>query len=301
MAMRAIWKGHVRFSLVTIPIRVYNAVDTAQTIRFNQLHAEDHGRIGYDKRCKKCGEIVKNEEIVKGYEYEPDQYVIIENEDLEKIKLRTTRVIEIEGFVDAEEVHPTLYDAPYFVGPDGTVAAKTYALFGQALRETGKLGIGRVVLRDREDVVMVGAHGDGLILYKLRTPDALRRIEDVPQLEEQEPDREQLDLATNLIESMTTSLDDIELKDRYQEAVREMIQAKVEGEEVVTATEEEPKVIDIMDALKKSIEQARGERKPMKKAESKKAAGKKAKKGKKAGKAKKARQSKKAKKARKVA
>lgn len=154
--MRAIWKGHIRFSLVTIPIRVYNAVESAQTIRFNQLHKEDSGRIGYDKKCKVCGEAVKNAEIVKGYEYEPDTYVIFENEDFEKVKLKSTKVIEMEGFVDAEEVDMTLYDSPYFAGPDGPVAAKTYSLLTDALRETGKLGIGKVVLRDREDVVLVG-------------------------------------------------------------------------------------------------------------------------------------------------
>jgi DNA end-binding protein Ku len=267
MPLRAIWKGHIRFSLVTIPIRVYNAVDSGQTVSFNQLHREDNGRIGYDKRCKTCGEIVKNDDIVKGYEYEPDQYVIIESSDLESIRLKSTRVIEIEGFVSAAEVHPTLYDAPYYAGPDGPVAAKTYGLLCQALRESGKLGIGRVVLRDREDVVVIGPHENGMILYKLRYPDALRKMGEVPQLEDVEADAQQLALATHLIDSMTRSLGDIPLQDRYGEAVREMIDAKIAGQEVVTASEEEPKVIDIMDALKKSIEQAQGARKPMKKSE----------------------------------
>src|SRR5437867_11663857 len=117
--MRAIWKGHIRFSLVTIPVRIYNAVDTEQTIRFNQLHKEDHGPIGYDKRCKKCNKVVNNEEIVKGYPYEPDRFVIVEKEDLDKVKLKSTKIIEIEGFIDAKEVHPTLYESPYFAGPDG--------------------------------------------------------------------------------------------------------------------------------------------------------------------------------------
>ena len=102
--MKAIWKGHIRFSLVTIPIRIYNAVDTAQSIKFNQLHKEDHGPIGYDKRCKKCNRIVANEDIVKGYQYEPEQYAIVEAEDFEKVKLKSTKVIDIEGFVDESEV-----------------------------------------------------------------------------------------------------------------------------------------------------------------------------------------------------
>ena len=103
--LRSIWKGHIRFSLVTIPIRIYNAVDTAQTVSFNQLHKQDNGRVGYDKRCKKCHERVSNEDIVKGYQYEPDQYVVFEKEDLEKLKLKSTKVIEIQGFIDASELH----------------------------------------------------------------------------------------------------------------------------------------------------------------------------------------------------
>src|SRR5262252_6788761 len=156
--MRSIWKGHIRFSLVTIPIRIYNAVDTAeQAIRFNQLHKDDNGPVGYDKKCKKCGKNLTNEEIVKGYQFEPEQYVIVSPEDLEKIKLKSTRVIEIEGFIDAGEVHPTLYEAPYFAGPDGLVAGKAYSLLTQALKASGKVGLGKVVLRDREEAVMIGA------------------------------------------------------------------------------------------------------------------------------------------------
>src|SRR5207247_4855925 len=115
--MRSIWKGHIQFSLVTIPVKVYNAIDTAQAIHFNQLHKGCNGPIAYDKRCKKCNKVLSNEEIVKGYQYEPDQYVILEPEDLEKIRLKSTKVIEIQGFVDASEVHPMLYEAPYFAGP----------------------------------------------------------------------------------------------------------------------------------------------------------------------------------------
>ena len=162
--MISIWKGHIRFSLVTIPIRIYNAVDTEETIRFNQLHKEDNGPVGYDKRCKKCNKIVKTEDIVKGYQYEPDQFAIIEPEDLAKLKLKSTKVIEIEGFVDASEVPATLYDTPYFAGPDGDVAAKTFALLCATLKDSGKLGIGKVVIRDRESVVLIAPEGNGLLL-----------------------------------------------------------------------------------------------------------------------------------------
>lgn len=267
--MRAIWKGHIRFSLVTIPVRIYSAIETSEVIRFNQLHKEDYGRIGYDKKCKKCNESVSSGEIVKGYEYEPDQYVLITDEDFGKLRLKSTRIIEIEGFVDQSEVHPTLFDAPYFAGPDGPVAAKAYGLLTATLRDSGKMGIGRVVLRDRESVMMLAPQGDGLLLYKLRYPDEVRKVDDVPQLDEVTVDTDQLKLAQTLVDSMTVSFGDLQLEDRYKDALRELVVAKVEGKEVVTVEEEEQPVVDIMTALKQSIEQAKSAKKPMAKASGK--------------------------------
>src|SRR5437868_3705556 len=249
--MRSIWKGHIRFSLVTIPIRIYNAVDTAEAaIRFNQLHKEDNGAVGYEKKCKKCGKALTAEEIVKGYQFEPEQYVIVSPEDVEKIKLKSTKVIELEGFIDASEVHPTLYESPYFAGPDGPVAAKTYSLLAQALQASGKVGIGKVVLRDREEVVLIAPLEGGLILYKLRNPQELRKIEDVPQLEKVDVNKDELKLSISLVESMAAELKDIELKDRYRDALREMIDAKITGKQIISVLEEEKPAVDIMTALR---------------------------------------------------
>ena len=264
--MRSIWKGHIRFSMVTIPIRLYGAVDSGSTISFNQLHKEDNGRVGYDKKCKSCGEALSNKEIVKGYEYSPDEYVIVEDEDFQKLKLKSTKIIDIAGFVDAEEIHQTLYDTPYFAGPDGDVAIKVYSLLSEVLKASGKLGVGKVVMRDREDMVLIGHQSGGLIIYKLRYPQFIRNIEEVPDLTTAEVAPEELKLAQSLVDSMTTNLGDLELKDTYHEAVREMIDAKVEGEEIVTAAEEVKPVVDIMAALKESIEQAKTEKKPMERA-----------------------------------
>jgi DNA end-binding protein Ku len=256
--MRSIWKGHIRFSLVTIPIRVYSAIETAETIKFNQVHRSCNGPVGYDKKCKKCNQIVSMQDIVKGYQYEPEQFVIIEPGDLEKVKLTSTKVIEVEGFVDTSELDPMLYEAPYFVGPDGAVAAKTYALFCEALKESGKAGIGRVVLRDREDMVSLSPHDGGLVLYKLRYPTELRSMNDVPEILAQPSiNAEQLKLAHNLLDSMTAQLRDIDLKDRYNDALREIIEAKIRGQEVVSVAEELHPVGDIMKVLKQSIEQAK--------------------------------------------
>lgn len=264
--MRAIWKGHIQFSLVTIPIRVYSAIEASETIRFNQLHAEDFGRITYDKRCKKCNEIVTNEHIVKGFEYEPDQYVVVEQSDIDKLRVKSTRIIEIQGFVDASDVHPTLYDTPYFAGPDGTVGAKTYALLCHTLKESNRLGVGKVVLRDRESIVLLSPMGRGLLMHKIRYPNELRDVASVPQVEDLEVDDDQLQLAQTLVDSMSMSLADIELKDGYMGALKDLVKAKVDGEEIITMEEEEKPVVDIMTALKASIEQAKSAKKPMKKA-----------------------------------
>ena len=264
--MRPIWKGHVRFSLVTIPICIYNAIETSETISFKQLHRDDNGPIGYDKRCKKCGKIVKNEDIVKGYQYEPDQFVIIEPDDIAKLRLKSTKVIEIEGFVDSSEVPATLYDTPYYAGPDGDIANKTFALLCATLKNSGKLGIGKVVIRDRESVVLLAPEENGLLLYKLRYPNEIRKMSEVPKLDGLSADKEQLKLAKTLVDSMVKPFSEIKLKDRYKDAVKELIKAKIEGKEIVTVEEEEKPVVDIMTALKQSIQNASKGKKPMKKA-----------------------------------
>src|SRR5262245_4194235 len=268
--MRSIWKGHIRFSLVTIPIRIYNAVDTDETIRFNQLHKDDNGLVGYEKKCKKCGKTLTAEEIVKGYQFEPEQFVIVTTEDIAKIKLKSTKVIEIEGFIDASEVHPSLYESPYFAGPDGSVATKTYSLLSEALKASGKVGVGKVVLRDREEVVMIGPMDKGLILYKLRHPKEVRTIEAVPQVEHKEVNKAELKLSISLVESKSSTLKNLDWTDRYRDALREMIEAKSAGKEVVSVPEEEKPVVDIMTALRQSIEQTKASKKPMEKAKGEK-------------------------------
>jgi DNA end-binding protein Ku len=264
--MRSIWKGHIQFSLVTIPIRIYNAVDSEETIKFNQLHKEDNGAVGYEKKCKKCGKTLTNDEIVKGYQFEPEQYVIVSADELAKVRLKSTKVLEIAGFIDASEIHPSLYESPYFAGPDGVVAAKTYALLSQALKASGKVGVGKVVLRDREEVVTIAPQDGGIVLYKLRHPDEVRKMQEVPQLERIEVNKAELKLSVNLVESMASTLDDLDLKDRYRDAMRELIEAKIAGKEVVGVPEIEKPVVDIMAALKESIEQTKARKKPMEKA-----------------------------------
>jgi len=255
---------------VTIPIRIYNAVNTEETIRFNQLHKEDNGAVGYEKKCKKCGKILTSEEIVKGFQFEPEQYVIVSAEDLAKIKLQSTKVIEINGFIDAGEIHPSLYESPYFAGPDGVVAAKAYSLLSEALKASGKVGFGKVVLRDREETVMIASLDGGLILYKLRHPDEVRKMDAVPHIERKEVNKDELKLSISLVETMSANLKEMDLTDHYRDALREMIEARIAGREVISAPEVEKPVVDIMTALRQSIEQTKAKKKPMERAKGEK-------------------------------
>ena len=261
--MRSIWKGHIRFLLVAIPVRVYNAIEASEKIQFNQLHRDDFGPVGYDKRCKKCGQIVTNDQITKGYQYEPDRYAIVEPDDVAKIKIKTTKAVDIIGFVDAEEIPQTFYDAPYFAGPDGAVAEKPYALLREVMKQTGKIGLGKVVLRDREDLVALFPQENGLVLQKLRYPHEIRSMKDVPELNgAHKLDKKELQMATTLVENMATTLAEIDMTDQYHEALKRLIESKVKGKKTVEfePVEELPR-LDIMSALKKSLQAS--SRKPM--------------------------------------
>ena len=258
--MRSIWKGHIQFSLVTIPIQVFNAIENKKNISFRQLHIEDHGRVSYKKVCRSCETTLGKKDIVKGFEYDEDQYVVFNQEELNAIKLKSTRTIEIESFVEINEVHPSRFEAVYYIGPNGDIAKKTFNLLSTVLRKTGKAGVGRIILRDREDVVLLTPEKKGIVMYKLRYPYELKKLEDVPDLEDVDIDDKQLALAETLVDSLTTPFSEIDFEDRYRDALLELVQEKVDGKQIISITEEEEEsapVVDIMDALKASIEQAK--------------------------------------------
>jgi DNA end-binding protein Ku len=257
--MKSIWKGHIRFSLVTIPVQVFNGLESEGDLSFKQLHDKDNGKITYKKICTSCNEEVAMANIAKGYEYEPDRFVVFKKNDLDNIKLKSTKIIDIEAFVDISEVHPSRYEALYFVGPNGEIANPTYNLLKEALLKSGKAGVGKIVVRDREDVVILVPESKGILMYKLRYPYEVRSIENVPDIKPSAVDEKQLELANTLINSLVKPFDQIEFKDQYREAVMEMVQQKVNGQEVVNidTPEESAPVVDIMEALKKSIEDAK--------------------------------------------
>jgi DNA end-binding protein Ku len=202
------------------------------------------------------------DDIVKGYEYEDDKYVVVEKNEFSNIKLKSTKVIEIEAFVELDEVHPSRYESLYYVGPREAAAGATYNLFVAALEKTGKAGVGKLVLRDKEDVVLLMAHKKRLVMYKLRYPEELKQIEDVPEVKVEEVADDQLKLAQTLIKSLEKGFEEIEFFDEYQHKMKELIDAKIEGKEVVIAAEPEAEpIMDITDALKASIENAKIARK----------------------------------------
>ena len=259
--MRSMWRGTIRFSLVSIPVKIYSAIETSEKIQFNQLHRDDFGAIGYDKRCKKCNEVVTNDQITKGYQYEPDRYAIVEPNDLAKIKIKTTKAVDIVGFVAREEIPTTFYDAPYFAGPDGPISENPYALLREVMKQTGKIAVAKVVLRDREDLVALFPHDDGLVIQKLRYPHELRKMEDVPdfetvqRLDGEKLNKNELELATTLVHQMATTLSEVDTEDNYFNALRTLVDSKIQGREVTELEEvDEVPRLDLMSALKKSLE-----------------------------------------------
>jgi DNA end-binding protein Ku len=257
--MRSIWKGHIRFSLVTIPIQIYNGLEASSELSFKQLHDHDNGKIQYKKVCASCNEEVPMASIIKGYEYEPDQFVVFKKDELDKVSLKSTKIIDIEAFVDIKEVHPSRFEALYFVGPNGDIANPTYNLLKQSLLKSGKAGLGKVVIREREDVVLLMPEENGIIMYKLRYPHEVRNVADTPDVKETPVDEAQLQLANTLIQSMVKPFGEITFKDTYQEAVMSMVREKVSGKQTISieTAEEAAPVVDIMEALKRSIEEAK--------------------------------------------
>jgi len=256
--MRSIWKGAISFLLVSIPVKVYNAIETSEKIQFNQLHADDFGPIGYEKRCKKCNLVVSSDQIVKGYQHAPEQYVVVTPEEIASITPESNQSIEIIGFLKPAEIPTTYFDASYFAAPDGAAASKAYALLREVMKRTERVAIGKAILREREELYTISPDGDGLILQKLHYRHEVRLIESVPGIASNKltpPNPTELDLAENLVKQMITSFAEIDTIDRFHSALKQMLETKVAGGtiEVKAAKTAAAPVIDIMSALKASL------------------------------------------------
>jgi DNA end-binding protein Ku len=271
MAPRASWKGYLKLSLVSCPVRLYTATSSADRIRFNQLHKDTHNRINMKPVDPELG-LVEREDLVKGYEYEPKKYIIIDNDDLDAVKLESTHTMNIEAFVDAAEVDPIWQDSPYYLAPDGAMAEETFTVLREALRRSGKVAIARVVLSSRERVVTIAPREKGMFVETMRAPSEVKStssyFDDIPDME---PDAEMLELAQALIGQKTTAFDPKAYEDRYETALKEMIQGKLKGAKpIIAEAPERGNVVNLMDALKASL----GETKPPAKSRAKRGAGK---------------------------
>jgi DNA end-binding protein Ku len=267
MAARSIWKGHLRLSLVTIPIRVYPATDPSADIRFNQLHRVCQTRIQYKKWCPHCEREVTKDEIVKGYEFERGRYVELEDEDVEKVRPESTRVVHLSQFADAEAIDPLYYDTPYYLAPDGKVAAESFAVMRDALQ--GKAAIGTVAFHGRERLVAIEPRAAGLVMFTLRRTDEVRDIGAIDELETvpKKAKAEEVALAKKVMGGFEETVDLSKYKDTYEEALRDIIEQKIAGKEIVepAPAEEPPRVVNLMDALRKSLDQvSTGKKKPAK-------------------------------------
>jgi DNA end-binding protein Ku len=255
MAARATWKGYLKVSLVNIPIKVFPATESGATISFNQLHAECRSRIQQKRWCSHCNREVPNSEIVKGYEFEKGQYVVLSEEDFDNVRTESTRVINLVQFADEASIDPMYVDRTYYLAPDGHVAGDAFAVMRDGMK--GKVGVGKLALYGREYLVAVRPHERGIVMHTLhhaaeiRSMDAVDELASVPVVVKPE----EIKLARQVIQMFEAPLNLHDYKDEYREGLQSIIDAKIAGREIVApVVEESPKVVNLMDALRKSLD-----------------------------------------------
>jgi DNA end-binding protein Ku len=268
MAARATWKGYLRVSLVNIPIKVFPATESSGTISFNQLHNACQTRIQQKRWCPTCNKEVPNTDIVKGYEFEKGRYVTMSEEDIEKVRPTSTRVIDLVQFDDQTSLDPMYVDRTYYLAPDGQVAADAFAVMREGMK--GKIGIGKLALYGREYLVGVKPHDRGLVMYTLHHAAEIRSMDSIEELAAipAKVKPQEMQLARQVIGTFEKKLDLADYTDEYREGLQRIIDAKVAGEEVVEpSVEAPPKVVNLMEALRKSLESASNQQKKQAKAE----------------------------------
>jgi DNA end-binding protein Ku len=255
MAARSTWKGYLKISLVNIPVRVFPATDAAATVSFNQLHRECGGRIQQKKWCPTCQVEVANTDLVKGYEFEKGRYVQVEEEDVAKVRPVSTRVINVVQFADAAAIDPVYVEKPYYLAPDGAVAAEAFAVIREGM--AGKAAVGKVALYGREYLVAIQPRENGLVMFTLRHASEVRAMSAIDELKTvpAKIKPEEVKLARQVIGSFETEGDLTQYRDEYQDELRRILDAKIAGQEISAAPEEAPpKVVNLMDALRESLE-----------------------------------------------
>jgi DNA end-binding protein Ku len=260
--VRTIWRGSLSFGLVTIPVRLFAAVQE-KSISFNQLRASDHSRIGYKRVAKADGDEVPYDEIVKGYEYEPERYVVFTNEELDQLKPPSSRTIDILQFVPLAQIDPIFFQRSYYLAPEPT-GAKAYGLLSGAMRDGETVAVCKITLRDKEHLGTLRLRGDVFVLETMYWPDEIIEMTladaDIPELPE--PRKQEIAMAKALIENLTEDFDPGAYRDEYREKVLAAAEAKVAGQEVTVVSEEgEPAaVVDLLEALKQSVDASKRRR-----------------------------------------
>ena len=254
MPARPTWRGYLKISLVNIPIKVFPATDAAATLSFNQLHAECQTRIQQKRWCPHCEREVPNTDLVKGYEFEKGRWIVIDEEDIDKVRVESTRVINLEKFTDDTAIDPIYLEKPYYLAPDGPVAKEAFAVIREGMK--GKAGIGKVALYGREYLVKVQPRESGMIMYTLRHANEIRSMDAIDDLADMPASVKpaEIRLAEQVMETFAGELDFESYRDDYQVGLREIIDAKIEGREIAAPeVEAPPKVVNLMDALRKSL------------------------------------------------
>lgn len=250
-----VWRGHLTFGLVSLPVKLFTAA-RGETVSFNQLHRTDHSRVKQVLYCQAEDKPIERSEIIKGYEYEKGRYVVIDEEDLKKVAPKTAKVMEILEFVKTDDVDPVYFESSYYMSPDDA-GEKPYALLFDALKRTGYVGVAKVTMHSREHIVILRPGPRGILLHTMYYAHEIRSVEEFRTDLSLVKDKE-VELATGLIKALAADFEPEKYHDTYRDNVMAMIEAKKDGQAVVEAPAPEPaKVVDILEALKKSLEMAR--------------------------------------------
>lgn len=256
--MQAIWRGAINFGLISIPVRLFSATEE-KTLRFNMLHEEDKGRVGFNRTCKVCGKSdLTKDDLVRGYEYEKGSYVVFSDEELSNVEVETSHTVEVVQFTPSEDIDPIYYQKSYYLAPD-ELGIKAYALLRKTLLESDRVALAKVAIRDKERLGTLRVRGNALVLETMYWPDEIREAR-FPEIDEDvEVSDSDLKVARTLIENLTEDFDPSQFSDRYRDALLDAVQKKIEGQEIVApAVEEEaPQVVDLSEALKRSLEQVK--------------------------------------------
>lgn len=255
MAVKPSWEGHLRLSLVTCPVALYPATSEAETVRFNLINPQTNNRIKMKTVDAGTGDEVSRSDLVKGYQIAKDEYVLLDKDDFESVKLESTRIIDIEKFVPRDSIDRLYWDSPYHLMPAGKTGIEAFAVIREAMKQRKMVALGRLVMSTRERICAIEIEEDGLLLNTLRTAQEVRDMEQLPHLDLPKPDSQMLAIAEKIIDQQTGKFDPSEFIDRYEDALKALIEEKRKGKPVkpTKPANDDSKVVDLMQALRNSL------------------------------------------------